>query len=129
MGGLAKHEWKKHGTCTGLSPSGYFDEALRALALLPGERGTPALIKSSVGGVVDAGALRASYAKRVAVKADQQCSLSEMTVCFAKQPDGRVGPQIDCPDHVMKGRDTPACARLRIGQLGSCLRKAKVGRA
>jgi ribonuclease T2 len=28
--GLARHEWRKHGTCTGLSPGDYFDDVARA---------------------------------------------------------------------------------------------------
>jgi len=120
VGGLAKHEWKKHGTCTGLMPSAYFAEALRALSLLPGDRGTPEMITANVGGTVPASALRRTYAKRVAIMTDRACEISEITSCFSKLPDGRVGPQIDCPDHVMKGRDT-SCATLRINQLGQCM--------
>ena len=30
--GLARYEWRKHGTCTGLSPGDYFDSAGRAKA-------------------------------------------------------------------------------------------------
>jgi ribonuclease T2 len=105
VGGLAKHEWLKHGTCSGLSPDGYFAEALRAFSLLPGDRGTPELIKANVGGSVSAAALRSSYAKRVAIKA--------------------IDAQVDCPDHVMRGRDSPNCSTIRINQLGQCMLDAK----
>ena len=117
----------KHGTCTGLPPEGYFQEALRALKLLPGDRGTPSLISDNVGGQVDAGALRSLYARRVAIRADRHCQLSEVTACWAKEPDGKVGHQIDCPEHVMKGRDSPHCSQLKINALGQCL-AAKRGR-
>lgn len=30
--GLARHEWRKHGTCTGESPAGYFEASARAKA-------------------------------------------------------------------------------------------------
>jgi hypothetical protein len=116
---------RKHGACTGLSPHEYFQEALRALRLLPGDRGTPQLISGNVGSSVGASQLRGEYAKKVAIKADKQCQLSEVTSCWAKLPDGRVGPQVDCPDHVMKGRDTPWCATLRINALGQCLAAEK----
>jgi len=33
-GQLMAHEWKKHGTCTGLGASGYFDQADKALAVV-----------------------------------------------------------------------------------------------
>ena len=49
-----RHEWVKHGTCSGLSPDAYFAEALNALRFLPGDRGTPALISGNVGGEVSA---------------------------------------------------------------------------
>ena len=91
------------------------------MASLPGDRGTPKLVSEHVGGDISAAELRRSYAKRVAVRADKQCRLSEVTSCWAKAPDGTVGQQVDCPEHVMKGRDTPACASLRITQLGACL--------
>ena len=125
VGGLAKHEWLKHGTCSGLSPDGYFAEALRAFSLLPGDRGTPELIKANVGGSVSAAALRASYAKRVAIKGDRGCNLSEVTACFSKLPDGRIDAQVDCPEHVMRGRDSPNCSTIRINQLGQCMLDAK----
>ena len=125
VGGLAKHEWKKHGTCSGLRPDGYWNEVLRAFKQLPGDRGTPQLLTNSVGASVDAAALRSAYSRRVAVRADRMCQLSEVTSCFAKQPDGSVGPQVDCPAHVMKGRDSPECATFRITQLGQCMAVAK----
>jgi ribonuclease T2 len=123
VGPLARHEWKKHGTCSGLSPDSYFNEALRAMQALPGDRGTPALVSDNVGGAVSAAALRAEYPKRVALRANKDCILSEVTSCWEKRADGRVGALIDCPSHVMRGRDT-ACATLKITELGKCLRKA-----
>mmetsp|Transcript_1287 Transcript_1287/g.3968 ORF Transcript_1287/g.3968 Transcript_1287/m.3968 type:complete len:80 (+) Transcript_1287:1-240(+) len=47
--------------------------------------------------------------------------LSEVTSCFAKGPNGTVGPQIDCPSHVMGGRDSGHCSRFVINELGKCL--------
>ena len=125
VSGLARHEWTKHGTCSGLTPESYFAEALRAFKLLPGDRGTPALITANVGGSVSAVALRLSYAKRVAIKADRACQLTEVSTCWSKLPDGRLGPQMDCPEDVMKRRDTPSCSALRINQLGQCMLGAK----
>ena len=80
---------------SGLPPSQYFDEALRAL--------------------------RGEYRKRVALSADKHCRLAEVTSCWRKQPDGSVGEQCDCPPHVMKGRDNGRCASLVVAQLGQCL--------
>ena len=41
--GLARYEWRKHGTCTGLSPSAYFAAAARAFhaVTIPDEFKTP----------------------------------------------------------------------------------------
>ena len=122
VGDLAKHEYKKHGTCSGLPPDAYFSEAVRAFAMLPGQRGTPEVLTKAVGGSVATAALRAAYSKRVALSADKQCRPTEVTTCWEKRPDGRVGKQIDCPEHVMNGRDRGhQCASLRITQLGQCL--------
>ena len=59
----------------------------------------------------------------MALSADKQCRLTEVTTCWEKLPDNRVGKQIDCPDHVMNGRDRGGsqCSSLRITQLGQCL--------
>ena len=73
VGDLAKHEYKKHGSCSGLPPAQYFDEALRAMRELPGDRGTPEMLTRNVGGTVDAAALRGEYRKRVALSADKHC--------------------------------------------------------
>jgi ribonuclease T2 len=91
--------------------------------MLPGQRGTPDVITKNVGGSVSTAALRAAYAKRVALSADKQCRLTEVTTCWEKLPDNRVGKQVDCPDHVMNGRDRGGsqCSSLRITQLGQCL--------
>eukprot|EP00308_Calcidiscus_leptoporus_P012963 CAMPEP_0119363654 /NCGR_PEP_ID=MMETSP1334-20130426/10570_1 /TAXON_ID=127549 /ORGANISM="Calcidiscus leptoporus, Strain RCC1130" /LENGTH=223 /DNA_ID=CAMNT_0007379159 /DNA_START=114 /DNA_END=785 /DNA_ORIENTATION=- len=121
VGPLARHEWIKHGTCSGLSAEGYFAEALRAMLTLPGDRGTPRAIADHVGGEVPTSVVRNEYGKRVALRTDKQCGLSEVTSCWRKQADGTVGQQVDCPEHVIRGRDTK-CASLRINQFGQCLR-------
>ncbi len=76
---------------------------------------------AQVGGEVDAAALRREYGRRVAIRGDKHCRLSEVTSCWAKAPGGTVGPQIDCPPHVMGGRDSPRCSKFVINELGKCL--------
>jgi ribonuclease I len=122
VGSLARHEWKKHGTCTGLAPDKYFSEELRALSMLPGDRGTPTLLSQHVGGDVRTTDLRGAYPRRVGLRADEHCRLVEVTSCWEKLADGRVGKQCDCPEHVMRGRDSTSCATLRVTQLGQCLK-------
>ena len=95
------------------------------MRLLPGDRGTPPAITSNVGGSVPTSELRSAYEKRVAIRGDRHCQLSEITSCWSKVADGRVGVQVDCPEHVMNARDTPSCATMRINALGQCLAAAK----
>ena len=119
VGDLARHEWKKHGTCSSLPPEVYFTEAMRAMKALPG-KGTPNEITSNVGKNLPVNDLRSAYPKRVAILADKSCRLTELTTCWSKGSDGSVGHLIDCPEHVMKGRDTH-CSSVLINQLGACL--------
>lgn len=117
VGSLARHEWKKHGTCTGLQPDGYFAEALRAMQVLQ----TPAVLTNNAGGTVPASSLRSAYTRRVAIRADKHCRLAEVTSCWEKLPDGRLGGQVDCPDHVMRGRDSTKCSSFLVTALGQCM--------
>ena len=121
VGELAKHEWKKHGTCSGLTPEGYFQEALRAMQHIGGDRGTPKLLTNNSGGKVKVEELRSQYAKKVAIRADKYCRLTEVTTCWKRLSDGRVGPMTDCPDSTMQGRDgTRRCSFLHLTAVGKC---------
>jgi len=118
---LWKHEWKKHGSCSGLDPKSYFHEALRTQSMLPGSGGTPKLITENVGRAISQQQLRGSYRKRIGIQTDKLCRLKEITSCWAKGPDGKVREQVDCPQHVMKGgRNHSPCEFLKIVQLGKC---------
>jgi len=50
------HEWTKHGTCTGLSQSTYFSNALTV-----GKTATPSIISSNVGKSVSADSIREAF--------------------------------------------------------------------
>ena len=79
------------------------------------------------GASVAADELREQYARRVAVRVDKACRLSEVTSCWSRTADGRLAEQVDCPDHVMRGRDSSsargggACSSVLVGALGQCL--------
>lgn len=75
VGDLAKHEWKKHGTCSGLTPDQYWNEALRAMLSLPGDRGTPQIVVNNVGSSVPVSSLRATYPNKVALRMDKQVAM------------------------------------------------------
>ena len=90
--GLARHEWRMHGTCTGLSPSDYFDQVRRAREAVaipqalqaPGEPQTFAprdLVRAFVGSNPG---LRADA---VAVTC-RQGELEEVRLCLAKDLRG-----------------------------------------
>ena len=87
---------------------------------LPGDRGTPNAVVSAVGGNVRASDVRSAYAHKVALRGDKHCRLAEVTTCWSKQADGRIGKQVDCPDHVMRSRDSPKCSSFVISALGQC---------
>jgi ribonuclease T2 len=134
LGSLGIHEWQKHGTCTSLEPSTYFTEAVRVVESLSGpagaktfDRGTPKVVLAKLGSSdgVPANELRLSYAKHVGVRVDKNCRLEEVTTCWAKQPDGSVGEQVHCPEHVLKSPRNNivdgACQRVLVTKLGQCL--------
>lgn len=132
LGQLGVHEWKKHGTCSSLEPALYFSEAVRVVESLTGpggaskfDRGTPTAVVAKIGAAVPANELRLSYARHVAIRVDKHCRLEEVTTCWAKREDGRVGEQIHCPDHVLKSaRNNLAdgsCASVNIAKLGQCM--------
>lgn len=134
LGSLGVHEWKKHGTCTSLEPAKYFSEAVRVVESLTGpggankfDRGTPTAVIANAGSSqgVPANELRLSYAKHVGIRVDKHCRLEEVTTCWAKQPDGTVGEQLHCPEHVLRSQRNNivdgACPTVLITKLGQCL--------
>lgn len=137
-GGLAKHEWSTHGTCTGLSAEDYFKEALRLMLSFPRtDRGTPEIILKNVGDQVPVPQLRESYPKQVGIKINREGVLEEITSCFEKRSDtGKAGKQVDCPDHVMKGFRNNVCNKngkckqfVKIPRLNQCDQVKKAAEA
>mmetsp|Transcript_17925 Transcript_17925/g.23453 ORF Transcript_17925/g.23453 Transcript_17925/m.23453 type:complete len:219 (-) Transcript_17925:599-1255(-) len=127
-GGLAKHEWKEHGTCSGLSAEDYFKEALRTMLSFPRmDRGTPKVLMENIGGEVDVKDLRKAYPKQVGIKVTKDGVLEEITSCWSKREDnGKVGHPIDCPEFIMKGYRNNVCKKgkcrktVKVAKLGQC---------
>jgi len=129
-GGLARHEWNKHGTCSGMPPKLYFEEALRTMLAIPKtSQGTPEVISSHIGSEVESGDVRRAYVREVGIKVSDKCVLEEITTCWDKGEKKygveKVGQQIDCPDYIMRGFrnncDSGKCkGKIRIPKIGQC---------
>ena len=92
-----RHEWSKHGTCSGLSQKEYFLSALKYS--LP----TPDLVQH--GSAVDKAALLEAYGgadKVVAVCAGKGKFLSEVRSCLAVGDNGLPQGQIPCPKKALE---------------------------
>lgn len=90
--GLARYEWRKHGTCTGLSPSDYFDQVRRArdAVTIPASLQAPGEPQT----VAPRDILRAFSQANARLRADEmavtcrQGELEEVRVCFARDLRG-----------------------------------------
>ncbi len=58
--GLDEHEWRKHGSCTGLDPETYFNESIRLAERV--NKSLVSTLRSAAGGSTSGAALRASLA-------------------------------------------------------------------
>ncbi len=92
--GLARHEWKAHGTCSGLSPSAYFDamKKARQTVQIPqpyvdprrGLRTSPATVErrfAQESHIAQSGAIRVHCAGN---------KLAEVRICLTKSMDPRM---------------------------------------
>ena len=93
-----EHEWSKHGTCTGLSQTDYFDYALGLTNRIP----TPKIVYDSIGKNISADELRTSFggSSRVALQCNNQMLVGVYT-CW-NQTNGIPSVQIECPASVVK---------------------------
>jgi ribonuclease T2 len=124
---LANHEWPKHGSCTGLAPAEYFSAALRAMEAVPGDRGTPDLVKRHQGGEVPTAELAEAFGPRgsVLLSCNASCRLEQVSICLAREPDGRPGKPVACPASTDReaydnGCVTRHCAEVHIPAFGAC---------
>ena len=108
--GLAAYQWRKHGSCSGLTPQLYFGEAIdwteRINAVLA------SVLTVSSGKTASAAGLRGAAEKLMPglgsavsfhCKARPQSStqpgspiLVELRICFSKTPDNRIGALREC---------------------------------
>jgi ribonuclease T2 len=91
---MIDHEWSKHGTCTGLSPAGFFDKTqqlLRAITVPPAYQRRENL-QSSDGATIKSAFLAANsnlMAGSIVLSCAGQ-SISEIHVCLSKDDAPRV---------------------------------------
>jgi ribonuclease T2 len=96
---LVFHEWDKHGTCSGLSPGGYFETVRKARALvkIPAEFIELAGARLVTPGEVEEAFIQANPglpAEAIAVSCDSK-RLSEVRICVGKDLRFRACPDVD----------------------------------
>ena len=98
--GLIRHEWRKHGTCAGLSQDDYFDvlRAAREKVAIPAEfsrlDGYRTLDPDDAEARLPEGQPDGLPADGVAVTCDKRY-LREVRICMTKELDFRACPEID----------------------------------
>lgn len=124
---LANHEWPKHGSCSGLEPGAFFAAAIKSLLALPGDSGTPELLRHRAGGDVALAELRDSFGApaSVVLSCDQDCNLKQVGICLAHDAGGSPTAPVACPGKVTasdydNGCVTHRCGRIRIQKAGQC---------
>lgn len=97
--GLIRHEWEKHGLCSGLSPKDYFATVRKAYEKV----NVPSVSQIGAGNNrITAGNIESIFTKRanglsndeIAVQA-QKGNLSEVRICMTKQLDFRACDEVD----------------------------------
>jgi len=112
--GIESYEWKKHGSCSGLSMQSYLDET-RRLRDLAEVKDLERLLQEHQGTIVKTNLF--PHADHVVVSASPFCQLKEITFCLAKNSnDGSVGGLVPCPRYLKKGPRNSAL----YGQNSSC---------
>ena len=96
--GLARYEWRKHGTCTGLSPTDYFAAVRRAREAVAVPDSLTSLAEPQTMAPLDL--VRAFAGSNPGLRADmmavtcRQGELEEVRICFSKDLRGFVS----CPE-------------------------------
>lgn len=106
--GFWKHEWEKHGTCTGLTQDEYFDTALKHFFPTPpfvhdnyGLEVSKVDLLNEYRGDVD------GYLGNVVLVCSGGKYLSEVRICVAKYKDGTGAQRIRCTAQVEKEANCP----------------------
>jgi ribonuclease T2 len=97
--GLIRYEWKKHGTCSGLTPPDYFKVMRRARDIInipPQLNSVPRAIALSANQIENAFVQSNPRltAQAIAVDCDRQ-KLAEVRICLTKSLEFRTCPEVD----------------------------------
>lgn len=108
-----KHEWTRHGTCSGLSQIEYFSQAVNLVR--NGTADTPAIVQENVGKSVPIEKLREAFGGS-SLPATLKCmhggdTLSQVFTCWLKDEKNLPIRRRPCPEHVLR-EDT--CSRSSI---------------
>lgn len=90
-----KHEWSKHGTCSGLDQKSYFQAALEHFI------DTPDIVGQNYGKKVSKFDLLEAYDNNVVLVCSKQRYLEEVRACYGMDPDGRPTTLVPCPPPVL----------------------------
>ena len=72
--GLDRHEWYKHGTCTGLSPDAYFSRSIDLLEALNGSE-VAMLFAAHIGRYLSESAIREAFVSAFGENADRRVKM------------------------------------------------------
>ena len=94
-----EHEWSKHGTCTGLSQSDYFNTTIALAEKLS----TPSQYTAAVGGPINANDLRSYFggSSKVSLQCTNGSYIVGVLTCWS-QVNGFPASQIACASDVLK---------------------------
>jgi ribonuclease T2 len=97
--GLVRYEWKKHGTCSGLTPPDYFKVMRKAREIInipPQLNSVPRAIALSASQIENAFVQSnpSLTAQAIAVDCDRQ-KLAEVRICLTKSLEFRTCPEVD----------------------------------
>ena len=106
-----EHEWTKHGTCSGMTQTNWFNATMNLGAFYP----TPSLVTSNIGGTVSASDLRDAMggADKVSLQCDSGEYLAGAFSCWSMGSGNAPETLITCPTDV-QGEDTCTSATLQV---------------
>jgi len=117
---LPKHEWSKHGTCSGLEQLDYFMSSLSLIM----QYSTPSILMNNIGRKINRTEIEEAYggANQVALGCSDEGALQQVVTCFTKGTSGRLdGRARACPKDVLHRTDDNSCGEtVFIRRVGDC---------